>query len=175
MNDYIVTLIRRRKKSIFSFLRIEWSLFVKLSIGDTLCQVWLKLAQWFWRRRFLNVVNVFSLFRNYPHPPHGKALGPSFEQTLAQRFWRRFLIFVNVFSLFCYHLPLDEGSVHYLNKFESPLPKDAMCQVWLKFGWNWSSGSREEDQCIFVISLFRYYLPSGKGVALHLKTLIFFK
>ena len=29
---------------------------------DALCQVWLKLAQWFWRRRFLNFINVFSLF-----------------------------------------------------------------------------------------------------------------
>ena len=26
---------------------------------DALCQVWLKLAQWFWRRRFFNFVNVF--------------------------------------------------------------------------------------------------------------------
>mgnify|MGYP003685852939 CR=1 FL=1 len=33
---------------------------------DALCQVRLKLAQWFWRRRFLNFVNVFfSLFHNY--------------------------------------------------------------------------------------------------------------
>ena len=32
---------------------------------DTLCQVWMKLAQWFWRRSFLKFVNVFSLFRNY--------------------------------------------------------------------------------------------------------------
>jgi hypothetical protein len=24
---------------------------------DDLCQVWLKLAQWFWRRKFLNVFN----------------------------------------------------------------------------------------------------------------------
>ena len=39
---------------------------------DTLCQVWLKLAQWFWRRRFFNFVNVFSLFRNYL--PLGKDL-----------------------------------------------------------------------------------------------------
>ena len=30
---------------------------------DALCQVWLKLAQRFWRR-FLNFVNVFSLFCN---------------------------------------------------------------------------------------------------------------
>ena len=26
---------------------------------DLFCQVWLKLAQWFWRRGFFNVVNVF--------------------------------------------------------------------------------------------------------------------
>ena len=32
---------------------------------DALCQVWLKLAQWLWRRRFLNFVNVFSLFHYY--------------------------------------------------------------------------------------------------------------
>ena len=43
---------------------------------DALCQVWLKLAQWFWRRRFFkNFFKVFSLFRNY------LPLGPSFEQT----------------------------------------------------------------------------------------------
>ena len=35
------------------------------SSKDGLCQVWLKLTQWFWRRRFLNFINVFSLFRNY--------------------------------------------------------------------------------------------------------------
>ena len=32
---------------------------------DALCQVWLKLAQWFWRRNFFNFFNVFSLFCNY--------------------------------------------------------------------------------------------------------------
>ena len=32
---------------------------------DDLCQVWLKLAQWLWRRRFLKFVNVISQFRNY--------------------------------------------------------------------------------------------------------------
>ena len=35
------------------------------SPGDTLCQAWLKLVQWFWRRRFLKVVNLFWLFTNY--------------------------------------------------------------------------------------------------------------
>ena len=29
---------------------------------EALCQVWLKFALWFWRKRFLNFINVFSLF-----------------------------------------------------------------------------------------------------------------
>ena len=67
---------------------------------DALCQVWLKLAQWFWTRRFLNFINVFSLFRNY--------------------------------------LPLEKGGTLHLNKLESPSPKDALCQVWLKLArWFW--------------------------------------
>ena len=55
---------------------------------------WLKLARWFWRRRFLNFVNVFLLFPNY--------------------------------------LPFEKGEALHLNKLESPSPKDALCQVWLK-------------------------------------------
>mgnify|MGYP003691595853 CR=1 FL=1 len=41
---------------------------------DALCQVWLKLAKWFWRRRFFNFVNVFSLFFNYLPLEKGRAL-----------------------------------------------------------------------------------------------------
>ena len=71
-----------------------------LHLKDALCQVWLKLAQWFWRRRFLNFVNVFSLFPNY--------------------------------------LPFEKGGALHLNKLESPSPKDALCQVWLKLAqWFW--------------------------------------
>ena len=32
---------------------------------DDLCQVWLKLALWFWRRRFLNDPTPFLHFCNY--------------------------------------------------------------------------------------------------------------
>ena len=35
-----------------------------LSKAD-LCRMWLKLAHWFWRRRFLKFVNIFSLFHKY--------------------------------------------------------------------------------------------------------------
>ena len=43
-------------------------LFEKLdsqSPKDALCHDWLKLVQWFWRRRFFNFINVVLLFRNY--------------------------------------------------------------------------------------------------------------
>ena len=32
---------------------------------DALCQVWFKLAQWFCRRRFLNIFNINLLSRYY--------------------------------------------------------------------------------------------------------------
>ena len=41
---------------------------------DALCQVWLKLPQWFWGGRFFKFVNVFSLFRNYLPLEKGEAL-----------------------------------------------------------------------------------------------------
>ena len=119
---------------------------------DALCQVWLKMAQWFWRRRFLNFINVFSLFRNYLPLEKGGVLhlnkreSPSPKDALsqvwlklAQWFWRRrFLNFVNVFSLFPNYLPFEKGGALHLNKLESPLPKDALCQVWLKLAqWFW--------------------------------------
>jgi hypothetical protein len=53
---------------------------------DDLCQVWLKLAQWFWSKRFLND----------PIP----------------------------FLLFCDYLPFEDDLALYLNKLESPSPKD---------------------------------------------------
>jgi hypothetical protein len=32
---------------------------------DNLYQVWLNLASWFWRRRFLKIFSVFLLFHYY--------------------------------------------------------------------------------------------------------------
>ena len=66
---------------------------------DALWKVWLKLAHWFWRRRFLNFVS------------------------------------------FCYYLPLEKGVVLHLNNL-NPLHPRMLCA---KFGWNWLSGSSEEE------------------------------
>ena len=40
--------------------------------------------------------------------------------------------FINVFSLFLNYLHFRKGEAFHLNKLESPSPKDALCQVWLK-------------------------------------------
>ena len=116
------------------------------SLKDALCQVWLKLVQWFWGRRFLKFVNVFLLFCYYL--PFGKAMALHLNKIkfpllkdafcrvwlkLVLWFWRRrFLMFVNVFSLFCYFLSLEKEVALHLNKLESISYKDALCQVWLQ-------------------------------------------
>ena len=44
-------------QSINGLIKLECSL-----LKDDLCHIWLKIAQWFCRRRCLNVVDVFLLF-----------------------------------------------------------------------------------------------------------------
>ena len=69
---------------------------------NALCHVSLKLDQWFWRKIFLNFINVFALFHNYLPSEKGRALhlnkieSPSPKNALchdwlklAQWFWRR--------------------------------------------------------------------------------------
>ena len=46
-------------------LTLHFNIFETLIHKDTLCRVWFKLAMWFLRRRFLKVVNVFSLCDYY--------------------------------------------------------------------------------------------------------------
>ena len=72
------------------------------SAKDTLCQVCLIFAQWFWRIRFFKFVNIFSQFCNYlPLEKDGalhlnKLESPTHKDDLcqvwlklAQWFWRR--------------------------------------------------------------------------------------
>ena len=102
------------KKGFFNFslfcnyLHLEKSealhlnILIYLSPKDDLCQVWLKLTQWFCRRRFLKSINVFSLFRNYLplekgrglhlnklEPPSPKDVLCQVWLKLAQWFWKR--------------------------------------------------------------------------------------
>ena len=121
-----------------------------------LCQVLLKLAQWFWRKWFHILINKFLLIHSSLPLEKGGTLhlnkheSPSpnndlskFWLKLAQWFWRRiFLKFFNVFSLFRNYLPLEMG-VKFIFKNLNPHQARMLCA---KFGWNWPSGSWEEDE-----------------------------
>ena len=112
-----------------------------------LCKIWLKLAQWFWRRRsmFFHYFIIISplekggaLHLNKLESPSSKDELCQLWLKLAQWFWRKFITFINVFSLFRNYLGLEKSVALYLNKLESPSPKDALCQVWLKLAqWFW--------------------------------------
>ena len=54
-------------------------------------------------------------------------------------FWRRrFFNDPTPFLHFCNYLPFEEDLALYLNNLEFPLPKDDLCQVWLKLAcWFW--------------------------------------
>ena len=119
---------------------------------DALCQLWLKLAQLFWRKIFLNVFNRISNFCYYLPLEKGVAAlhmskleSPQPKNALCQVwlklalwFWRRFLNIFNIILHFCYYLPLDKGVSLHLHNLKSPPPKDALCQVWLKLAqWFW--------------------------------------
>ena len=54
-------LIKGRKNPLFTLWKVNLNKLEYFSAKDALCQDWLKLARWF-LRRFLNFVNVFSLF-----------------------------------------------------------------------------------------------------------------
>ena len=76
---------------------------------------------------------------------------------------------MNAFSLFRSYLPFENGGAPHLNKFESPLPKDALCQTLLKLT-QWFC---RERFLIFVnvLLLFGNYLSLENGGTLHLNNL----
>ena len=104
-------------------------------------------------KMFLNLVYVFSLFHYYlPIEKSGalhlnkiKFSSPKDEwchvwSKLAKWFSRRsiFLFRQCFFSIFCNFFLMEKDRTLHLNKLESPSPKDALCQVWLKFAqWFW--------------------------------------
>ena len=87
------------KWMVLHLYKLEFS-----SPKDALCQIWLKLAMGFLRKRFLNFVNEFLLFRNY--------------------------------------LPLEQAGA-FIRRNLNSLHPSMLCA---KFGWNWPSGSWEEDE-----------------------------
>ena len=105
----------KRRKNLFILWEVTGSSFGQTWIPFTqgcLCQIWLKLAQRFWRWRFSNFFNVFSLFRNYPpwkrvepfiwtnfNPHHPRMLVPSLVEIGPLVLEKKFFTFINVLCL----------------------------------------------------------------------------
>ena len=68
--DCIIKIDKERKNRLSPFLKIAWSFFENTWVhftqrdSEALCQIWLKLAQWFWRS-VSKMVNVFLQFCYY--------------------------------------------------------------------------------------------------------------
>ena len=139
----------------------------------------MKLAQWFLRRRFLNIFNIISLFCNYLPLEKGRILhlnklkSPSPKEALCkiwlklvQWFWRR-----KISSLFCNYLPLEKNPP----SFE---------QTWFLFNQRCFVLSLVEigtvvlekifKNFVSVYLLFRTYLPLEKDVCSFEQTWITF-
>ena len=144
----IIMLIERRKKNIIYFMRIEW-FFIWTNLNLLRSRMLCAKFGWNWPSgSWEEEFKISSMYFCYlVIILLGKGQGPLFEKIespspkdglyqvwlkLAQWFWRRFFNFVNVFLLFGNNLPLEKGGALHLNKLESPSPKDALCQVWLK-------------------------------------------
>ena len=109
--DYTITLMEKEKLSPF------WELESPLP-KDTLCKIWLKLANRFWRR-FLNFVNVFSPFRYH---------------LSLEKVWLYIWTDLNLLypRMLCDVCMVEIVPVVLEKKLEFHLPKDDLRQVWLK-------------------------------------------
>ena len=138
-----------------------------------MCQVWLQLVQWFWRRRFLNFVIVIWLFHYY-FLALRKKCGPSFLQTwipTTKGYFVPSLVEINqgflekkIFKfgqcIFAISLlsPLKKRCGPLFVKFESPLHKNALCLFCLKLvQWFW------RRSFLNFINIFRDYLPCKRA------------
>ena len=141
------------EKRILKYFQYNFIISIFSSLGErhgpSFEQTWITsmlCAKFGWNGTVaLNVVNAFLLFCYYLPIVNGVALhlqqieSPLPKDALCQVwlklvlwFCRRFLNVVNVFLLFHYYLPMEKGMAFHSNKLDFPLPKDALCQVWLK-------------------------------------------
>ena len=146
---------------------------------DALCQVWLKLSLWFWRRRFLNSVNVFSLFllkkawrfiRSNLDPLHQRTLCAKFEWNWPSGSGEAdFEISTMKFCDFLIIWLLKRAVTFIWTNLNHLHPREVFCQDWLELAqWVWRRRFWNFNN---VILRFPYYLAFEKGSDLHLNKL----
>ena len=112
-----------------------------------------------WRK--INIINFmriywFFIWTNL-NPIHPRMLWARLVEIGSVILEKRFFNFVNVFSLSLNYSPWKRTRAIHSIKLESPSPKDAFGQVWLKLAlWFWRKRS---FNFINIFSLFCNYLP----------------
>ena len=143
--------------------------FESPSPKDALCQVWLKLAQWFWiRRSYFRYFIIISPWKRVG-PFIWTNLSPHHPKLLCAKFGWNWLSGSFKFCQFVIIRPWKKSGSLLLNKLESSSPKNALWQVWLKLAQRFLI--RRFLKFVNVFSLFCNYLPLEKGWALHLNKL----
>ena len=148
INTYDLNTINKEKKNRTIFIFNENWMVLHLNKLEfpspkyALCQSWLKLAQQFWRRKYFNFINVIPWKRTglfiwinlNPYISQGcfvpslVGIGPMVQEKdvflkFRQMYFRYFIIIS----------PLKRPGPFICSKLNpGPLPKDALCQVWLK-------------------------------------------
>ena len=118
-----------------------------------------EIGQWFLRRRFLNVVNVFSLFRKFLPLVTGMTIRLNIDQHMNPLHPKDALyqVWLKMTQWF-----LKRGFLNFVNVFRKCPWKTAWPFIWTKlnslysrmfcakFGWNRLSSSWEEDENVFT-------------------------
>ena len=129
---------------------------------------------WFWRRRLLyfRYFVIISLLETVWRPSYEQTWIPitpkwfnraKFGWNWPIDSWEKDLHIVNECSLFRHSLPLEKGGALLMNKLESPLTKDSLCQVWVKSGpFVLKKTISKFRKCIFTVSLLSPP-PPGRG------------
>ena len=107
---------------------------------DAFSQLWLKLPQLFWRRRFFEIVNVFHYFViMYPwkkgvlhlknlNSLHSRIICSKFGWNCPSRFGEEDFLNMSMYFLnFAIISPWKKEGALHLKKLEFPSPKDDLC------------------------------------------------
>ena len=146
--DYIITLIKRTKERFLNFSSMYFHYFIIIS-------PWKRAGPFIWTN--LNPLHPRMLWAkfgwNWP-------CGSGEEDFLISSMYFHYFVIISPWK--------RVGPFVWTNL--NPLHPRMLCA---KFGWNWLSGSGEEDffNVVNVFSLFNNYLPLEKGGALHLNKL----
>ena len=130
------------------FTCFTWNLLLKCAL-----KVWLKMSKLFWKKKKLNIVNVFLLFPYYlplvknmnlhwskPESPFPKYALCQIWMILYWCFWRGRSCFLSLYSY--YIISFWKWTLPFLNKLASlTLNPGMICAM---FVWSWLSGFWED-------------------------------